>query len=179
MKANISSGLRVAICMPVCLAAFATFAQTPDSNSVDLDSSALQRILQYESLLGSDLSTKVGICVDDVMGKAWIIDGDPSQEIRSSVLGNLRHASETCAVTMSSQKGRLAAQLREMTERQLQLAMKLEKPVAASRTCLKSSTTTDAFRTCIAKVIGKPPTEIEMDFWSVLIQRFSSQQGKL
>lgn len=175
MKANISSGLRVAICMPVCLAAFATFAQTPDSNSVDEDSSALQRILQYESVLGSDLSTKVGICVDEAMGKAWIIDVEPSQEIRPSILSNLRHASETCAVTMSAKKGRLAAQLREMTERQLLLAMKLEQPVAASRACLKTASSTVVFKSCITKAIGKLPNENEMGFWNELVQRFTSQ----
>lgn len=179
MNANISSGMRVAICLSVCLAAFSAFAQSQDSTSGEVDGATLQRILQYESVLGSELSTKVGICVDDAMGKAWIIDEDLSQEIRPSVLSNLRHASERCAVTMSSQKGRLAAQLREMTERQLRLAMKLDQPVAASRHCVKTAGSTEAFRTCIAKVFGKPPTENEVGFWNVLIQRFTSPQGKL
>jgi hypothetical protein len=151
-------------------------AQIQDSTSGEVDSGTLQRILQYESVLGNELSTKIGVCVDDNLGKAWFIDDDTSQEIPSSVLNTLRQASETCAITMTPQKGRLVSQLREMTERQLVLSKKLDQPVADSRKCVKTPGTIEAFKSCISKATGKPPTEIELRFWTVLIQRSTFQE---
>jgi hypothetical protein len=173
MSTELSPGMRVSVCLPICLATLTAFAQSQVSDSQD--STALQRVLQYEVVLGTELSTKVGICVDDAMGNAWLFGEDPSQGIRPSVLSNLRHASETCAVTMSTQKGRLAAQLREMTERQLKLAVKLDQPANASRNCLKTAGATEAVRACIGTAIGKPLTESEWGFWNLLLQRFTFQ----
>lgn len=178
MNASILQGIRMAFCLPVWLAAFTAFAQSQDSTSSEVDGSTLQRILQYESVLGSELSTKVGICIDDALNKAWIIDEDLTKEIKPSVLSNLRRASETCAITTSSQRTRLAAQLREMTERQLRLAMKLDQPVTASRNCLKTTGTSETHKACIATAIGKLPTENEWGYWTLLIRRANLQQGK-
>lgn len=171
MNPIISLGLRFVVSLQICLAAFASFAQSQISSSGE--GATVQRVLQYEFLLGNELGTKVGICVDDAMGKEWFLDEDLSQEIRPSALNNLRSASEKCAVTMSAQKGRLAAQLRTMTEHQLKLAMQLDPTVNASRNCLKTSRATEAIRACIATAMGKPPTENEWGFWKVLIQKFT------
>lgn len=175
MNASMLQGMRIAFCLPVCLAAFTAFAQSQDSTSSEVDGSTLQRILQYESVLGSELSTKVGVCIDGALNKAWIIDEDLTKEVQPSVLSNLRRASETCAITMSSRKARLAAQLREMTERQLQIAMRLEKPVTASRNCLKTTGTSETLKACITTAIGKPPTQKEWGYWTLLIQRANLQ----
>lgn len=173
MSSKLSNETRFLVCFPLCLAVFTAFAQSPISDF--RDHTTLQRVLQYEFVLGTDLGTKVGVCIDDAMGNVWLLGEDPSQELRPSVLSNLRQASETCAVRMSTQKARLAAQLRGMTERQLKLAMKLDQSVNASRKCLKQAGTTETFRACITTAMGKPSTENEWGFWSVLIQRVAIQ----
>lgn len=141
--------------------------QVPDSAETAL----VQRIFQYESVLGSELKPKVAFCVDEAMGKSWFLGDAPTLEIRKSLVEKLRRSAETCAVVTSTEKARLAAELRAMTERQLKLAQRLEVPIAAARVCVTTSPTPMDFRTCLTKALGKPPAEVDWGYWMVLFER--------
>jgi hypothetical protein len=137
----------------------------------DIKVPLLQRIIQYESVLGFELKPKVALCVDEAMGSIWFLGDDPSLEVRQSIAYKLRNVAESCAVAMSSEKARLAAQLRALTERQLKLAQRLEMPVATARACVAKSATPTEFRNCISKVLRNPPDETDWGYWMVLYER--------
>jgi hypothetical protein len=155
----------------LCIGSQIAYSQ-PDLKPLDETNGALlQRIIQYESVLGFELKPKVALCVDEAMGSIWFLGDDPSLEVRQSIAYKLRNVAESCAVAMSSEKARLAAQLRALTERQLKLAQRLEMPVATARACVAKSATPTEFRNCISKVLRNPPDETDWGYWMVLYER--------
>jgi len=147
------------------------FSQVTSSTLFEANGALLLRVLQYESVLGFELNPKVSLCVDEAMGRHWILGDDPSQGVRQSTSDKLRQVADTCPVALSSEKARLAAQLRALTERQLKLAQRIEKPAAVARDCLTKSTSAAELRICLTSVFGKPPPESEWGHWLVLYER--------
>lgn len=159
------NGLRcIAYCLG-CLAAHNAFAQTNEDSLLQSDVAVVQRLLQYELVLDSPINSKVGLCVDELMGKTWFLSADPASEVRQSVVDKVRQAEESCAVANSGKKSRLAAEIRAMTERQLKLALRLEKAVANARICVSTSPTTTELNNCITTVQGTPTLAIDFDYW--------------
>ena len=147
------------------------FSQPVISSLNELDGPLLLRVIQYESVLGFELKAKVALCVDEAMGNQWFLGDDLSQEVRNSTKDRLRQVADTSPVALSSEKARLAAQLRALTERQLMLAQRIEKPAAVVRNCMNKSISTVEFRKCLTSVFGKPPPEPEWGHWLVLFER--------
>ncbi len=147
------------------------FSQPSQKPLDDTNDALLQRIIQYESVLGFELKPKVALCIDDAMGRIWFLGDDPSLEVKQSTAYKLRNVAESCAVAMSSEKARLAAQLRALTERQLKLAQRLEMPVATARACVAKPSTATEYRNCLSKVLRTTPDETDWGYWMVLYER--------
>ena len=147
------------------------FSQAASSTFFEANGALLLRVLQYETVLGFELEPKVSLCVDEAMGRHWFLGDDPSQVVRQSTSDKLRQLADTCPVALSSEKARLAAQLRALTERQLKLAQRIEKPAAVARGCITKSTSAAELKICLTSVFGKPPPESEWGHWLVLYER--------
>lgn len=157
------------------LAAHNSFAQVSGASSINLEDALVQRVLQYEFALNSQLSPQVGLCVDELMGGTWILPDDTSAEIRPSEALRLRQSIETCAVATSGENSRVVAGLRAMTEHQLKLKVGLEKSLPDSRTCLKNNHSSVDLDACITKAMGKPPSQAGWKYWQSLLEHSSIQ----
>lgn len=150
-------------------------AQTTNQDLTNAEVEALYRLIQYDYVLDSHLSSAVGLCVDELMGGIWLLPDAPSSTVRNSVTGRVRHAAENCAVATTGEKSRLVAELRAMTERQLKMAARLEKPVADARLCVATSPSTPLLRNCVTLAMGRPPSETDWVNWLRLYERRTSQ----
>lgn len=157
----------------VCLGSLNAMSQ-PASILDEPDVALVQRILQYEFVLGSELKPKIALCLDEAMGSSWFLEADSTLEIRQSVVEKLRRTVETCTVATSSEGSRLAAQLRAMTEGMLKKAQQLEIPISSARVCISKEISPAEFRNCITKALGKPPAEVDWGYWMILFERSTS-----
>lgn len=138
--------------------------------AADDDATMLPRLLQYDLLLEARLSPRVAVCVDQRMGEAWVLPPD-DEELNAATQTKLRHAVESCTVSMNQDQTRLAGEIRATLERQLEVAKRLESPMNQSRQCVQSSSSAEGLRACIIKVTGKPPGEAEWASWRKLNER--------
>lgn len=159
----------------MCSIFHSVLAQTASMDLADADTEVVQRLMQYDCVLDEQMSSKVGLCVDELMGGTWFLPDTPSSEVRRSVADRARHAAENCAVATSGEKSRLVAALRAMTERQLKLAARLEKPVADARLCVATSPSAPQLRNCITTAMGRPPLETNWVNWLRLYERRTGQ----
>lgn len=150
-------------------------AQTTNQNLSNAEMVALYRLMQYDYVLDSHLSSAVGLCVDELMGGIWLLPDAPSSTVRNSVTDRVRQAAENCAVATTGEKSRLVAELRAMTERQLKMAARLGKPVADARLCIATSPSTSQLRNCVTLAMGRPPLEPDWVNWVRLYERRTSQ----
>lgn len=138
--------------------------------AADDDATMLPRLLQYDLLLEARLSPRVVVCVDERMGKVWVLPSD-DEALNAATQTKLRHAVESCTVSMNRDQTRLAGEIRAALERQLEVARRLEAPMNHSRQCVQSSTSAEGLKACNIKVTGKPPGAAEWALWRKLKER--------
>lgn len=127
----------------------------------------LLRLLQYEAMLGDELTPEMALCVDMVTrGRFFEFapDGGPPG---ASAINSVRRAAELCAISPAYGATRLVGELRELLAKQLAQATKLN----AVRQCLSQSVGTEALRTCVTTATGAPPTPTEWRQWTTLFQQ--------
>lgn len=147
-------------------------ANAESTEDLTLDGIArLQRFAQYELLAGVELDGRLSVCVDDVLGQGWLLEPNGSTEIRPAVMEKLRRTIEGCSALNGGTAKRLTSQLREMTERQLALAQRLEKPANQVRGCVNDSKTSDVFRACLSQAVGTSNSAQQWNKWRVIFER--------
>jgi hypothetical protein len=158
-----------------CFISNGVLAQNAAADLAEAETEIVQRLMQYDYVLDEQMSAKVGMCMDELMGGAWLLPAASTAEIRHSVAERARHAAENCAVAATGEKSRLVAELRAMTERQLKLAARLERPVADARLCVAKSPSTLQLRQCVTTAMGRPPLETDWVNWLRLYERRPAQ----
>ncbi|MEO8122250.1 MAG: hypothetical protein ABI606_23370 [Rhodoferax sp.] len=157
------------------VAAQETSAQTKTTALSDTDAAVLQRLAQYEYILDSKLSTKVGLCVDEIMGEKWILPDDPAVDIRQSVIDKTRRSAESCAVATNGEPSRLVAAMRRQMEQRLALAIRLDQSHAATQNCVINSSSPDGLKGCLTIALLKTPSEIDLSYWLGVYARRTAQ----
>jgi hypothetical protein len=131
----------------------------------------LQRLLQYELLLGLTLPADTAMCVDAALRGPWLLPGTARQELSPLVSERVRQAAEGCEAARQPDDRRLAAQLRTRGEQQLEAAAWAQERLPKARDCLAFSADTVALRTCVTAALGVPPSEADWRRWTALFER--------
>jgi hypothetical protein len=167
--------LEGAACRPagLVLAAFCAVAgvHAQPLAAHDADGVRLQRLLQYELLLGVTLPVDTALCVDAALSGAWVLPGTARQELSPMVPERVRQAAETCEAARQPEDRRLAAKLRARAEQQLEAAAWAEERLPKARACLALSADISALRDCVTAALGTQPSEADWRRWTALFER--------
>ena len=155
--------------LAACCAAAAVPAQQLAAH--DADGVRLQRILQYEVLLGLALPADTALCVDASLRGAWLLPGTAKQELSPLVSERVRQVAETCEAARQPEDRRLAAQMRARAEQQLDAAAWAEERLPKARACLAQSGDTAVLRDCVTALLGTPPSDADWRRWTSLFER--------
>ncbi len=131
----------------------------------------LPRLLQFESLLGAELSSETGLCMDAMLQSAWLMPGGKAQEVQPLTIDRVRRAAEVCDAATGSGDRRLAEQLRARAAHQLEAAEWLQERLPKARACLMTSVDQSTLRACLTAVLGELPSDADWRRWLTLFER--------
>ncbi len=140
-------------------------------STLESNNAILLRLSQYELIAETRFTTKVGVCIDELMGKRWLLTSNPAVQFREGVVDRLRQAAETCSVATSGESSRVVAQLRMKMEQLLALASQLESPHLMAQQCVTRSATSTDFESCITQTLGKTAAASTLREWSSIYER--------
>jgi hypothetical protein len=131
----------------------------------------LPRLLQFEGLLGAELSSETGLCIDAILQSAWLIPGSKAQEVQPLTIDRVRRAAEVCDAETGPYDRRLAEQLRARVAQQLESAEWLQERLPKARACLMTSVDQTTLHACLTAVLGEPPSDADWRRWLALFER--------
>jgi len=135
------------------------------------DGQRLQRLLQYEALLGIEMTADVALCMDAALNSQWLLPSKATQEVQPLIIDRVRHAGEACEVSKRPEDRRLAEQMRARVEQQLEGAAWAQERLPKARACLAQSADLVALRNCVSTTLGVQPSEADWRRWSALFER--------
>lgn len=158
----------VVLLLAVCVS---SAIQAQQSTTRDVDGARLQRLLQYESLVGVVLPADTALCVDVALNSPWLLPATARQDLAPTVAERVRHAAEACEASRRPLDHRLASQLRSRSQQQLEAATWAEEKLPKARDCLALSADTAALRACVTEALGAPPSDADWRRWTALFER--------
>lgn len=138
------------------------------------ESTALaQRTLQYEMLLGSELSPTIAVCIDEKLGNVWMLPTQSASDLSVRATERIRRRMEICLAEAGSLTidFRFAAELRRGMEAQLKAAHGLELAKHSARNCLDRSPTQDSYKDCMATALPAALGGVQWNRWLMLFER--------
>ena len=147
-----------------------------ESTEVTLIDPRLQviRVLQYEAMLGGELSAQAGLCIDERMTKPGLVSLANVEALSPRALAHLRRSAETCVLAEKvgetddpsggGSATRAVGDLRANLVNLREFAEKLRKV----RPCLTSAQDIDTMRSCVVASTGAQPTPAEWQQWVAL-----------
>jgi hypothetical protein len=140
-----------------------------------LTSGMVQRVLQYELMLGSELESRLAVCVDEGLGSTWMIPEKLETEVPAKAIERVRRRLEICQAVSGTRSQdmtmRLAAGIRLSMESQLMAAHALELSKSLAQSCLTKSQSQEVFRICMTKALQMNPGNIQFSKWMTLYDR--------
>ncbi len=155
-------------------------AQTNPSIETEVETSQItemaQRALQYEIMLGAELSPTLAVCVDERLRNVWMLPEKAETELSAKAVGRVRRGLEVCQASADSQSKdlRLSAEIRHGMEAQLIAARRLELTRMSARNCLGKSHTQDTYKECMVIALPATLSEYQWPKWLTLFHRRTS-----
>ena len=147
----------------------------PNQDEVDL-TQMVQRTLQYQIMLGLELSTSFSVCLDEGLHGSWMLPQKAETEVSMKAVERVRRRLEICQAEASPETTdfRLAAGIRKEMEGRLKAAQALEHSKNVASTCLKQSQFQDAYRAGISAALPQAMNEFQWPRWLSLFERRDS-----
>ncbi len=133
----------------------------------------VQRVLQYEIMLGSDLSSGVALCIDEKFSNAWMLPENPNADVSAQATERVRRALELCQANSGEDLTlyRLASQIRSDLEEKFKLAKALDATKKAVHSCMSMAQGQDTYKTCMTAAIPASRNESSWPRWAMLFER--------
>jgi hypothetical protein len=151
-------------------------AEDPPATLID-QSQQLLRVLRYEAELGSELSPRTALCVDEGMAKHGLILLSRDEVFSRRAQAQLRKSADACALA-EQQHARASqpdadATTRAVGELRTSLAglFEFSEKLRKVKPCLDGTRSVDALESCVVAVTGVKPSPEEWQRWIVLNQR--------
>ena len=139
----------------------------------------VQRVLQYELVIGYELEAKLAACVDEELQKTWMLPEKAEAELSNKAIERVRRRLEICQAggkaipNAGGSPGdyRLTTEMRSSLESQLKAARALELSKKPAKDCLAKSDTTENLKACLNAALASSPSESVWSKWLVLFER--------
>jgi hypothetical protein len=133
----------------------------------------VQRVLQYEIMLGSDLSSGVALCIDEKFSNAWMLPENPNAEVSAQATERVRRALELCQANSGEDPmpSRLASQIRRNMEEQFKIAQALNASKKAVQSCMSNAQAQDTYKACMTTALPASRNESSWPRWAMLFDR--------
>ena len=160
-------------------------AQTTTANSFLLgtvqSTEMAQRVFQYEIVLGRELSSDVGVCIDGELSYAWMLPEKAETELSLKAIARVKSIQRVCGLHSGSDSnasifignftaGNFTAGIRTVISEQLQAAQVLEQTRKSTRVCLNSQSQ-DTYKSCIQMALPVVPSDFQWTRWFSLFER--------
>ncbi len=156
-------------------------AQTTTANSLLIDTvkstEMAQRVLQYEIILGRELSSSIGVCIDGELSYAWMLPEKTETELSLKAIERVKTVQRFCEdrsvrdSNVFSLTGSLTAGIRTVMAEQFQAAQVLEQTKKSTRSCLSNAQSQDTYKSCIQLALPMVPSDFQWTRWFSLFER--------
>lgn len=156
-------------------------AQTKTPNSFLLGTVQLQemsqRVLQYEILLGREITSNIGLCIDGELSYAWMLPEKADTEISFKAIERVKSVQRFCEdryvrdSNVSGLTGSLTGGMRTVMLDQFQTAQVLEQNKKSTRSCLSNAQSQDVYKACIQLALPVVPSDFQWTRWFSLFER--------
>lgn len=145
-------------------------AQSSAPNENDLQ--FVQRLLQYELVIGKQISFDTGTCIDVQLGQRWRLleNLEQASDAWRKISEKIRFSEEYCTSSDHSSDLRLVKNVRQAMENQLRRAAILEQ-FERARSCISNSVDLTSLKNCVAQACGQELSETDWKRWIVLYQK--------
>jgi len=136
-----------------------------------------QRVFQYEIILGRELSSNIGLCIDGELSYAWMLPENADSELSLKAIERVKNVQRVCEdrfvrdSNVFSLTGNLTAGIRTVMAEQLQAAQVLEQTKKSTRICLTNSQSQDTYKSCIQMALPLVPSDFQWTKWFSLFER--------
>lgn len=148
---------------------------TPAAEPLGQDAAALlQRVLQYELILGLEVDPAVSGCLDQQFAGQWLLPADPDIDVSAAASFRLRRAHEACLQPPGNaymQPRLVSGAVRHTLDTHLQARRELESARQQVHGCLAASRAVPQFEACLARTLAVGPGADVRARWVSIFKR--------
>lgn len=143
-------------------------SSAPNENELQF----VQRLLQYELVLGTQMTFDTGTCIDVQLGQRWRLPDNLEQagDAWRKVSEKIRFSEEICLSSERNSDLRFVKNVRQAMENQLQRAAILQQ-FELARGCISNSADLTSLKYCVVQARGQELSDADWKRWIVLYQK--------